>query len=65
MKQLSDHVYMSDDHVLGCVRNDKDKTYVLLSRDDPKPYGTYPTLEEAKQAILHYEHMVKQADGRT
>jgi len=63
MRQISDHVYTSDDNVLGCVRNNSNQ-YVILNIDHPEPHGTYNTLDEAKEAILHYEYLLSQTNAR-
>lgn len=56
MKQLSDHVFMSEDEEIACLR-DVDNNYVLVSRTDVFYEAVYDTLEEVKKFIKHYDEL--------
>ena len=60
MIKLSDHVYISEDRELGCVRNNDNK-YVVLFRQKFDPLGVYETLKDAQDAIREYENLSEEA----
>ncbi len=54
MKELSEHVYMSDDEEIACVR-DVNENYILLSRLDVFYEKVFDTLNDVQEFIKLYD----------